>query len=80
MDWSKNQCSPLILKKLSSLTSPKLHNFLPMATKHFFIHAFSASGWNLWTRQALTSRRIYILNYPVSFTGTLSLPNFSISI
>ena len=50
IDWSNQQCSPLILKKLGSLAGAQLHNFLPWATKHFFMHVFSASGWNLWTR------------------------------
>jgi len=55
IDWSNKQCPPLILKKLESLAGAQLHNFLPLVTKHFFMHAFSASGWNLWTMGALTS-------------------------
>ena len=67
MDWSNDQCLPQILKKLGTLNISQLHDFLPRATKHFLMHAFSASGWNLWTRQALTSRMIYLLNHSVSF-------------
>ncbi|KAF8578165.1 hypothetical protein K439DRAFT_1621520 [Ramaria rubella] len=50
MGWSNQQCPPETLRLLSNLQSSDYHQSLPVATKHYFMRAFAASGWTIWTR------------------------------
>ncbi|KAF8506392.1 hypothetical protein JB92DRAFT_3122185 [Gautieria morchelliformis] len=50
MEWSSTQCPPTILRELGCLHSEEYHLRLPKATKHYFMRAFAASGWTIWTR------------------------------
>ncbi|KAF8592785.1 hypothetical protein K439DRAFT_1505031 [Ramaria rubella] len=50
MGWSNQQCPPKTLRLLSNLQSSDYHQSLPVATKHYFMRAFAASGWTIWTR------------------------------
>ncbi|KAF8583867.1 hypothetical protein K439DRAFT_1347615, partial [Ramaria rubella] len=50
MGWSNQQCPPETLRVLSNCQPSDYHQRLPIATKHYFMRAFAASGWTIWTR------------------------------
>ncbi|KAF8508410.1 hypothetical protein JB92DRAFT_3120946 [Gautieria morchelliformis] len=50
MEWSSTQCPSTILWELDRLHGEEYHLRLPKATKHYFMCAFAASGWTIWTR------------------------------